>query len=449
MKVNLTVGRQEHRLDESELQQRLPKLQREVDFMETVKYETKGVTLSNISVTNPDFLSVISSQPESRREQMVLDVIAVRSAAIRRVQTTVDVEFVEKRFGALSVKFERALGDFEKQTLDTLTKRFSPTENGSYTKHIAELLASARKDVQGWTNQLEEDARDLLDPDKKSSAVGRLEKLLEEATEQFEGMFDPDKKGSYAATLNEKLSQLFGSNGQSGLIGSSLSQALQPVLQELRELKEKIEGRKAAEQVIASSSLKGRPFEELVHVRLSHLAQAFGDDIAAVGTGGSRAGDFLVTINGSGKRVVVEARDRRQISLPAIKNELEREMKERDADLALYVSSGSEMLPQHVGDFQIYGEKLVTTLLNLPIAYRVARIMALIEAPEGEIDVSSLRSILNKIKDASQTLRNVRTKASQIEKLVDGIQTDASESERAILALVAQAEAFLGFEKVN
>src|SRR6266571_7782800 len=143
--------------------------------METVKCDPSGkaVTLTNISVANPDFLSVVSSQPESRREQMVLDVIAVGSTAIRRVQTTIDVEFVEKRFGALSMKFERALGEFEKQATETITKRFSPTENGSYTKHIAELVGVARKDVQGWTTQLEKDARELLDPDKKSSAVGR------------------------------------------------------------------------------------------------------------------------------------------------------------------------------------------------------------------------------------------------------------------------------------
>ncbi len=421
--------------------------------METVKCDPSGkaVTLTNISVANPDFLSVVSSQPESRREQMVLDVIAVGSTAIRRVQTTIDVEFVEKRFGALSMKFERALGEFEKQATETITKRFSPTENGSYTKHIAELVGVARKDVQGWTTQLEKDARELLDPDKKSSAVGRLETLLEEAAEQFEQMFDPDKKGSYAAGLNEKLSQLFGSENHKGILTTTLTQALQPVLQELRELKEKLEGRKAAEQIIASSSLKGRPFEELVQLRLSHLAQPFGDDLAAVGSGngGTRAGDFLLTINGSGKRVVVEARDRKQMSLPAIKQELEREMKERDADLALYVSSGTEMLPQHVGDFQIYGEKLITTLGNLPIAYRVARVMALVEAPDGEIDVASLRSILCKIKDTSQLLRNVKSKASQIEKFVGGIQNDAGEAERIILGLVLQAETLLGRETVN
>jgi hypothetical protein len=343
----------------------------------------KTVTIGNLAVTNPDFLSVVASRPDSERERCVLDVIAVGSTAMLRVQTTIDVDFVEKQFGALNSKFDRALEGFEKQATNTLTKRFSPTESGSYTKHIGELIGGARRDFQAWTSELSKTATDLLDPDKKGSAVGCLERLVEEAAERFEQMFDPEVKGSYSARLSEQLSGLFGGNGRAGVLQASLADAVKPVLVELSELKEKVEGRKAAEQVIASSSLKGPRFEELVHFRLSHLARPFGDDLAAVGSGngGSKAGDFLITVNGSGKRVVVEARDRKQMSLPAIKLELEHEMKERAADVALYVSSRSEMLPQHVGDFQIYGEKLVTTLDNLPIAYRVARVRRRLSNP--------------------------------------------------------------------
>lgn len=416
-----------------------------------VNLAKKVVTISDLIVTSGDFLSVVAARPESERERAVLDVIAVGSTAMLRVQTTIDVDFVEKQFAALNSKFERALDGFEKQATTALTKRFSPTESGSYTKQIGELVGGARKDFQAWTNELSKTSKDLLDPDKKGSAVGCLEKLVEETGSRFEQMFDPDLKGSYSARLSEQLSGLFGGNGRAGVLQASLGEAIKPILEELRQLKEKVEGRKAAEQVIASSSLKGPRFEELVHVRLSHLAQPFGDDLAAVGNGdgGSKAGDFLVTVNGSGKRVVVEARDRKQMSLPAIKQDLEREMKERSADVALYVSSRSEMLPRHVGEFQIYGEKLVTTLDNLPIAYRVARVMALMEAPDGEIDVIELRGILSKIKDAAHSLRNVKSKASQIEKLADGIQSDSGETERTILRLVTDAESLLSLEKSN
>jgi hypothetical protein len=403
------------------------------------------VVITNLAVSNPDFSAVIAAQPESNRGQAVLDIIAVGSAAMRRVQTTVDVDFVEKRFGALSTNFERALATFEKQALDMFSKRFSPTETGSYTKYIADLLGSARKDVQGWTTELAKSSKDLLDPDKKSSAVGRLDELIREATEQFEGMFDPEVKSSYAARLNEQLSSLFGGNGRPGVLGTSLHEALLPVLKELRELKEKVEARKAAEQVIASSSLKGRPFEDQVQARLSQLAQPFGDDVLPVGSGngGSKAGDFLVIMNGTGKRLVVEARDRKQLSLPAIKAELERQKAEREADFALYVSSSQEMLPQHVGDFQVYEDKLITTIDHVHIGYRIARLIVLSRSATGEVDVPALRAILTKAREAASSLRNVKTKASQVKKLAEGIHGDADGTESRLLELVEEAERLL------
>ena len=411
----------------------------------------KTVTIVSLTVTNPDFSSVVAAQSESNRERCVMDIIAVGSAAMLRVQTTIDVDFVERRFEVLSSRFERALSAFEKQATNTLSKRFSPTEDGSYTKHIGELVGGARKDFQAWTTDFSRTAKELLDPDKKGSAVGQLEKIVETAEEQFEKMFDPDVKGSYSAQLNEQLASLFGGNGRVGVLQSSLAEAVKPVLTELRDLKEKVEARKAAAQVIASSTLKGGPFEELVQVRLSQLAKPFGDDIAAVGSGkgGSKAGDFLIAVNGSGKRVVVEARDRKQMSLPAIKQDLEREMKERDANVSLYVSSCADMLPQHVGDFQIYGEKLITTLDNLPIAYRVARVMALMQSQEGELDVMSLRAILCKIKDATHWMRNVKTKATQIEKLAGGIHQDSGNAENKILGLISEAETLLIVDTPN
>src|SRR6266852_3430100 len=154
---------------------------------QTVKIDLSGktVTISNLTVSSPEFFGVVAAQPEAKRERAVLDIIAVGSAAMLRVQTTIDVDFVEKRFVVLTTKFERALDTFKQQSSDVLTKRFSPTESGSYTKQIGELVGVARKDFQGWTTNLTKAAKDLLDPDKKSSAVGRLEQIVEQAADQF------------------------------------------------------------------------------------------------------------------------------------------------------------------------------------------------------------------------------------------------------------------------
>jgi hypothetical protein len=403
------------------------------------------VTIDHLTVGNADFFSVVSSEPLESQEQVVLDVITVGSAAMQRVRTTIDVDFVEKRFGTLCNNFERSLNQLEKRATDAVSQRFSPTESGSYTKQIGELIGEARRDVQSWNKNLETNARALLDPDKKTSGVGKIGELVEHAAAQFRQMFDPDLRTSYACRLNEKLWLLFGADGHTGALQAALQDALKPLLIELRELKEKVEAKKAADQVIESSTLKGRPFEEFIHLELSRLAQPYGDDIVLVASGsnGSRAGDFVISFSGLGKSAVVEARNRKQMSLPSIKADLDREMAERAADLGLYVSSGSEMLPQHVGAFQIYGNKLVTTAENLHIAYRLARVLAAIEAPEGTIDVSSLRSILARVKDAARSLRDIKGKATQVEKLAKGINSDADGTEEIILSLIDEAERLL------
>ncbi|HLW55007.1 MAG TPA: hypothetical protein VKW06_19395 [Candidatus Angelobacter sp.] len=405
----------------------------------------QSITINDLSVKNAEFFGLVSSEPEETQIQTVLDIIAVGSAAMQRVRTTIDLDFVESRFGTLSGVFEKSLTQLEKRATDALSQRFSPTESGSYTKQLGDLLSDAKRDVQRWNQELTANANALLDPEKKSSGISKLGELIQQASSRFEQMFNPDLRSSYAFRLHHQLSQVFGMDGQVGILQETLQNALKPVFAELQEVKGKLEAKKAAEQIIESSSLKGKPFEEWVQTELSRLALQHGDDVQwiASGSNGSRAGDFLVTFAGIGKSAVVEARNRKQMSLPAIKADLDRELVERAADLAIYVSSGTEMLPQHVGEFQIYGNKVVTTADNLHIAYRLSRVLAGIEAPDGTVDVAGVRTVLSKIKDAARALRDIKSKATQVKKIAEGINTDADGTEVTIIALIAEAERLL------
>jgi hypothetical protein len=412
--------------------------------------ETEGsITINSLTVKNPDLLSLVVAEPPESQAQIVQDVIAVGSTAMQRVRTTIDVDFVEKRFVTLSTVFENALSQLEKRSIDAVTHRFSPTESGSYTKHIEDLIANAKREVQAWHKNMETQANSLLDPDKKTSAAGRLDELVRQAKSSFEQMFNPNDTTSYAYKLNHQLSQVFGTNGHAGVFQAALQDALKPVFVELNDLKQKVGERRAAEQIIESSTLKGKPFEERVQEELSRLAGPHGDDVQNVANGanGSRAGDFTVAFAGFGKSVVVEARNRKQTSLPSIKSDLDREMKERAADFAIYVASGPEMLPQHVGEFNIYGNKIVATADTLHIAYRLVRVLAATETPEGSVDIGSLRSVLAKVRDAARSLRNIKTKATQVENLGEAIGSHAGETEGIILGLIDAAEKMLELSK--
>lgn len=410
-----------------------------------INQEKQSITINNLTVTNADFFGVIATEPPESQVQAVQDVIAVGSAAMQRMHATIDVDFVEKRFHVLSSGFEKALGQLEQRAVDSLSQRFSPTESGSYTKQISDLIGEARRDVQSWNKELALNAGALLDPEKKTSGVAKIGELIEHASQRFQQMFDPDQRTSYAYRLNQQLSQVFGTDGRAGTLQAALGEALKPVFAELQEVKLKIEAKKAAEQIFESSTQKGKTFEALVLDELSHLAQPFGDDVQSVASGanGSRAGDFLVSFRGMAKTAVIEARNRKQMGLPEIKDDLDREIKERSADFAIYVSSGVEMLPKHVGDFQIYGNKVVSTAENLHIAYRLVRVLAASQAPDGSVDVGGLRHLLNQIKDAARSLRSLKSKATQVEKFGKDITSDANGVETIILGLIDEAEKLL------
>jgi hypothetical protein len=407
--------------------------------------QTEGSITINLIVKNPDLFSLVVAEPPESQLQIVEDVIAVGSTAMQRVRTTVDVDFVEKRLGALSNTFEKSLTQLERRSIEAVTQRFSPTESGSYIRHLEDLITAARKDMQSWQKNLETQANSLLDPDKKTSAAGRLDELVRQATSSFEQMFNPGNTTSYAYKLNQQLSQVFGTNGHAGVLQAALQDSLKPIFAELNDLKQKIGERKAAELVIESSTLKGKPFEERVHEELARIAAPYADDVqnVASGSNGSRAGDFLVALSGFSKSVVVEARNRKQPSLPSIKGDLDREMQERAADFAIYVASGPEMLPQHVGEFNIYGNKVVGTIDTLHIAYRLVRVLAATTTPDGSVDVGSIRSVLTKVRDAARSLRTIKAKATQVENLGETIGEHANQTEGIILGLIDTAEKLL------
>jgi hypothetical protein len=408
--------------------------------------KTEGsITIDSLTIKNPDLFSLVVAEPPESQIQIVQDVIAVGSTAMQRVRTTIDVDFVESRFKTLTGLFQGALSEFERRAGDALSQRFSPTESGSYTKQIGDLIADARRDVQCWQKDLDARATSLLDPDKKTSATGKLDELVRQAKSSFEQMFNPSNATSYAYKLNQQLSQVFGTDGRAGTLQAALQDALRPVFVELNDLKQKVGERKAAEKIIESSTLKGKPFEDRVQDELSRLAEPYADDVQNVANGanGSRAGDFMVSFAGFGKSVVVEARNRKQTSLPSIKADLDREMKERAADFAIYVAGEPAMLPQHVGDFNIYDNKIVATADTLHIAYRLVRVLAGMDTPEGAVDLSRLRTVLAKIKEVASSLRNIKLKANQVGKLGEAIKDDAIGTEDAILGLIDDAEKLL------
>src|SRR5919198_1404331 len=157
---------------------------------------------------------------------------------------------------------------------------------------------------------------------------------------------------------------------------------LQVELQALRDERQKEEELEAERQ---RGTAKGRTFEEAVYEAIDAIATAQGDDCDAVGdfrgaTG--KTGDVVVAIDAcrgpARGRIVFEAKNAK-LSKPKAFEELDRGMREREADFAVLVVPVDDKLPARTAPLREYnGDKLLVAWdlegsLTLEVAYRLAR----------------------------------------------------------------------------
>ena len=174
----------------------------------------------------------------------------------------------------------------------------------------------------------------------------------------------------------------------------------------------------------ARSTAKGRPYEEAVLEAIDEIATARGDACDGVGDlpgAGGRRGDVLVGVDGCAgparARIVFEAKN-----APTSKNralaELDEAMAQRDADYAVWVAAGEDLLPGRVQQLrEVSGDKLFVAFdpedgsrLALEVAYALARARVLMAKAGGdELDAGALRTEVERALAALEDVRRIKT----------------------------------------
>jgi hypothetical protein len=219
-------------------------------------------------------------------------------------------------------------------------------------------------------------------------------------------------------------------------------------MQALRLEKEKLE--EVAEERERGTA-KGRTFEEQVAEAIDVIAAVQGDDAEAVGDlkgSAGRTGDVVVGIDGcTGPplgRVVFEAKDRR-LSKPRALEELDKAMRDRDANFAVLVVPSDEEVPAKLQPLREYnGDKLVVTLdpdeggtLALELGYRLARARVLMARGSVEgIDAAAVR-------DTVQRALNAMDEVRRIKNTLTGAQTSIQKGKDLVDAMASRVRANL------
>jgi hypothetical protein len=185
---------------------------------------------------------------------------------------------------------------------------------------------------------------------------------------------------------------------------------------------------------------KGVEFEEYCKEHISNIAKHHNDRLEATGTmpgiiEGSKKGDFVYTIQDSGKKIVLEMKDySSKQSTPKLEAYLNEAIENRGADYAIVVSKKSSSLSKEVGIFQEYGNKLFVALTTeetdnaelqnelLVIALRWARLR--LKQKSGTVDSSMIIEKIENIQRTMKDFSNIKRKCTSIKGISDEISED-------------------------
>ena len=398
-----------------------------------VRVAPDRILVDHLVVSDAALAAWLADQPMDDHAILVDRAIRIGLMAIQSVGVTLNVDAVRAEFERLAdgqrVMTERAAEALE----ETLRANFGDGD-GRLPRTLEAFL--------GDRGKLQATVRELFDPARKDSALGRLATMLE-------SYFDGD--ASRLATLLDPTR-----------VGSPLSTFRAEVAAGFKSLEERLVAFQAAQAARSDersrSAAKGVDFEDLVEGLLGAVARGGGDLLErtsndAGSTLKSKKGDFVLTVNagltrGADVRVVIEAKDR-AISVPAMRAELREAKANRGAAVGLVVFTPAHA-PAGIAPFDLRGDDVWCVLdpnaidpATFDVAVRLARYLALasLATRDAEIDTAAISQALASIREQLDQIRNLKSQLTSIGNATKAVWNGLDTLRSGVVEQVARAEA--------
>ncbi len=268
-------------------------------------------------------------------DQVLHTVLRVGAEATLVAQTDLEARVVERRFEAMSLSFGNLLDGAVAQ-FGALGSKLLDEDTGS----LATILAETKAGIEAALGE-------TFDEDSKSSAIAKIQLVLEGAVQSMErkvrAAFDPDAPDGALAKTKREILETVKDQGQT-------------LAKQLSEVMVAVATTKARAEAAERSAVKGFDYEDLLHLGLTSIA-VFHQDMAervsrTTGATGNMHGDLLVQLNpqdtlGQEARFVWECKDRK-LSMPKTVDELARAMANHSALAGIAVFSRQEFAPTPV-----------------------------------------------------------------------------------------------------
>jgi hypothetical protein len=381
--------------------------------------------------TDPEVVRVVreASHGESDALEATRQCLRVGARAVLAANVSVETHIVEKRFDAMSDRFD--------EQVESAVARISDVASSLLDEQTGALPLA----LETHRSQLDQLLGEAFDPDSKRSVIALFEEVLIDAhTQQSRAMQQlvaVDGEDSPLARLRRQVVR-------------DMGEGLHDVRRDVAELSEKLAVSEAVAPVLELTTGKGFRFEDVVDACVGRIAAHHGDVAERVGTetglSGTQKGDEVVTLNlddtnGYEARFTLEAKTRK-LTMRSTLAELDAAMENRDAFAAIAVFGAQEQAPTSV-PFHYAGNKAIAVLdtdgaddAALRLAYMWARWVVRRELCGGPTDDVDFERIGVLIDDASRSIdrctqirkyhtqaRNGLDKAgAELDALVDGVR---------------------------
>jgi hypothetical protein len=383
------------------------------------------VVIENAEITDSEVRDYLSEFEQDEYDQALNQALRIGVVTLGLAQTSEEEEYVERRFQEMQNNFEREIERIE----DQVEEKFG--DEGEVPQTLESHLGEDGK-LKGHIN-------DAFGSD--GVFVERLDEELGENGERIQEALDPDTEGTPTYRLKT---------------------SIQGQIDRLRDkIEEQATEEETKEQIKQRTTLKGDDFEDTVGSLLSELVYGTSHELEPTGEKigeltNRKVGDFVLTLAETGQRIVVEAKSDQSYSQPAIKEELEDAIENRDADYGIIVFEAESQVPDKVGYFHEFDNDRLSVALSsdeeeelepgyLRIAFSWARTRAIqLHVDTGtELDPEAIQTEVGELEDEIAQFSTIRKKTTSIKKTANEIDEELDQIEGEVKSRLTDIRAEL------
>jgi hypothetical protein len=390
------------------------------DEAQPISVQNDRITINEFEITDSTLVKYFQQFDSGSERQDALErILKIGVMTMNLAETSQQEEFVERKFTEMQREFQDEITRIE----DEVEERFG--DDGDIPQIFENHLGD-----DGHLRQHIEEAFGENGPFKK-----RLDEELGENGERIQQALDPDREGTPTYRLKQSLQS------------------------QIDRLRDKIEEQETAEEVEeeirAKTTLKGEDFEDTVENILSDLVYGTSNELEYTGDtvgkiGDRKVGDFVVTLDKTGQRIVAEAKSDSGYSQRDIKEELTDAVENRDADYGIIVFECESYIPNKVGYFHEFDSERLSVALSEgedddvePGFLRIGFNWAATRAVQGYADAGTafdpevVQEGVGEVKDSIDRFSTIRKKTTSIRGTASEIDEELEDIEGEVKSELA------------